>query len=165
LRDNVQEKAHSDIGNNMDKKYTTIIICLLTILMAACSPTQQAIQTAVSNTQAASTPADTAVVTSSPTSTPTPLPPTPALTKTTYILETGMCMVLSGNVIGNPSNYFGCALSSRSWVQLGPNESVQFTYNNPGKGQQIYCSLYSLSGKYIMSNLDNTGSGMVTCNP
>jgi starvation-inducible outer membrane lipoprotein len=37
----------------MNNKHFTIIICFATILMAACAPSPQAIQTAIAQTQAA----------------------------------------------------------------------------------------------------------------
>jgi hypothetical protein len=52
-------------GKNMNKKRVTSIVCLAIIILTACAPSPQAIQTAIAQTQAAN-----------PTSTSTPLPPT-----------------------------------------------------------------------------------------
>jgi hypothetical protein len=56
---------------NMKKKRITIIVCLATILLAACAPSPQTIQTAIAQTQAAN-----------PTSTFTLVPPTDTPTET-----------------------------------------------------------------------------------
>jgi len=75
----------------MNKKHITIIICLAIILLTACSPSAEAIQTAIAETQAAWTQTYTATFTPQPTSTPTrtPIPPTQVPAMTTYALEIG----------------------------------------------------------------------------
>ena len=67
----------------MNKKRVTIIICLATILMVACSPSLQAVQTAIAQTQSAWTPTPTLTI--QPTAT---LQPTAIFTPTTSLTPT-----------------------------------------------------------------------------
>ena len=71
-----QEETYSWIGDSMNKMLNTIIVCLATILMAACAPSPPAIQTAMAKTQAAWTPipSQTAYPTYTPVQSPTPIP-------------------------------------------------------------------------------------------
>ena len=159
----------------MNKKYATIIISLAIILLAACSPSPQAIQTAIAQTQVAiATPMSHPTVVPQPTKTliptptrlPTRVPTSTPKPKTPYILETGWCMLRVGDVSGSdPKNISGCNLDARQQVQFGPNEGVDVTLNNLDGQIQVYCALFSLDGTLIMSDMDTTGSGKVTCAP
>lgn len=102
-----------------------------------------------------------------PTRTSIPIPPTRTpVPKTTYILETGWCMLRVGDISGSdPKNISGCNLDARRQVQFGPNEGVDVTLNNLNGQIQVYCALFSLDGTFIMSDMDTTGSGKVTCHP
>jgi hypothetical protein len=80
----------------MNEKRVTIIICLATILLAACAPSPQAIETAMAKTQAAWTPTPTF------TSTPTPRPTfTPTLTSTSTPMPTRVPVVLYSDDFSN----------------------------------------------------------------
>jgi hypothetical protein len=86
--------------------------------------------------------------------------------ETTYILENGWCMLRVKDVSGSdPKNISGCNLEARQQVQLGLYDSISATLNNLDGQIQVYCALFSISGIFIMSDMDTTGSGKVTCHP
>ena len=75
-------------------------------------------------------------------------------------------MLRVGDVSGSdPKNISGCNLDARRQVQFGTNEAVDVTLNNLNGQIQVYCALFSLDGTFIMSDMDTTGSGKVTCHP
>jgi hypothetical protein len=157
---------------------------LITILFASCSTasSQNSIATSVAFTVAAQiTSTNTSVPatsTSEPTSTNIPQPtktkiptltqrPTnPPIPMTTYILETGWCMldVTADQVSGkDPKTVQWCNLDSRKQIQLAENQYMELTLENLDGDIQVYCSLFSVDGTFIMSDMDTTGTGKVTC--
>jgi hypothetical protein len=172
-------------GDNMKSVYYLVV---LAILLASCStaPPEGAINTAVAQTIAAQptsttppdtdTPEPTVTNTLLPTETSTPKPTntkvptqTPTITplpKTTYILETGWCMldVSIDEVSGkDPKTVQWCKLDARKQVELAQNEYMSLTLRNLDGQIQVYCALFSLDGTFIMSDMDTTGTGKVTC--
>ena len=154
----------------MTRLYFVIIMNISIILLTACSPSPQSIQTAIAETQAALTPTPTYTPTFTPQPTSTRINQPILLTwtqipKPTYILEQGFCAMTVGKISGNPTDHAGCGVDKRTQVQLAAYEEVTFTRNENTVEIEIYCSLYSLDGTYIMSALDTTGSGKVVCHP
>ena len=77
------------MGENVTKIFRTLITCWSIILLTACAPSLQAIQTAIAQTQAAWTPTNTPTSTFTPTSTWTPTSTsTPTFTPTTTLTPT-----------------------------------------------------------------------------
>jgi len=70
-----------------------------------------------------------------------------------------------GNITGNPTGQAGCGLTKRIQMQIGPNQEITVTLSNNTGEEEVYCSLYSLDGTYIMSDLDTTGSEKAICSP
>jgi len=71
-----------------------------------------------------------------------------------------------GDVSGrDPKNVEYCNLQAREQVQMGSNQQVDITLNNLDGKIEVYCALFSLDGTFIMSDVDTTGSGKVTCHP
>lgn len=165
----------------------TIFAVLIVLVLSACSnaPSADAVQTAVAQTMAAAatdTPAVTSTFTPAPTSTPTvhpthtitstfaptntQRPVTPTTATTTYILENGWCMlsVTPDQVEGkDPKTVEWCNLEARKQIQLAANQYMELKLNNLDGRIQVYCALFSADGVFIMSNLDTTGTGRVTC--
>jgi hypothetical protein len=142
------------------KKIISLII--LVLLIASCAPTAEQVQKAIAQTQ-------TAMPTSTPTITPTSLPTptkTPAETSTptpNYYLETGFCVMMVGKVTGDLTDVPGCGPKEREQVYLGVNQALTVTFNNHISDRQNYCALFKLDGTFVMSDMDTTGSGKVTC--
>jgi hypothetical protein len=88
----------------MNKKHFTIIVCLVTILMSACTLSPQAIQTAISQTQAAWTPipSQTAYPTYTSVQSPTTIP-SPSPTGTAMFFSTAMFFIQNLPVV-NPQD-------------------------------------------------------------
>jgi len=119
-------------------------------------------------TQAAMTQAALSTNTPRPTNTakPTHRPTATPLPKTTYILETGWCMLDVGidEVSGkDPKTVQWCNVDAREQIKLADNEYMTLTLENLDGSIQVYCALFSLDGTFIMSDMDTTGSGKVTC--
>ena len=88
----------------MNKKHFTMIVCLATILMVACAPLPQAVQTALAKTQAAwtSIPSQTSYPTYSPVQSPTTIP-SPNPTGTAMLFSTAMFFIQNLPVV-NPQD-------------------------------------------------------------
>jgi len=89
-----------------------------------------------------------------------------SIPKTTYILETGWCMldVSIDEVSGkDPKTVQWCNLDAREQIELALGQYMELTLNNLDGGIQVYCALFSLDGTFIMSDMDTTGSGKVNC--
>jgi hypothetical protein len=165
-------------------------LVLFATLIASCStaPSESLINTAVAQTIAAQitstntvapatntpepslTPPNTSLPTQKPTNTstvtPTQRPTNTPIPKTTYILETGWCMlsVSIDEVSGkDPKTVQWCNLNKRKQVELAQNEYLTITLDNLNGEIQVYCALFSLDGTFIMSDMDTTGTGKVTC--
>ena len=172
-------------GESMKSVYSLI---LFAVFLASCSttPSGNVIGTAVAQTLAAqitstntnvpatNTPEPTLIPsitnTLQPTKTNTPKPtqrPTyTPIPKTTYILETGWCMldVSIDEVNGkDPKTIQWCNLDARKQIELAQNEYMSLTLRNLDGQIQVYCALFSLDGTFIMSDMDITGTGKVTC--
>lgn len=152
---------------------------------SACTPSTQAIQTAIAHTQAANStsiiapiqPTNTPYKTptiffiASATSRPTIIPlPTPI--EYTFVLESGWCLLQVGNIDANVDpktvklhNVDGCSLSNRQQIKMILNAYMEMTLWNNDGGVEPYCALFKLDGTFIMSNVDITGSGKVQCGP
>jgi hypothetical protein len=143
------------------------IFIALIFLLSACAPSQSIVQTAIANTQAAWTPTPTPA----PTKTLTPVPTrtkaatrTPTDSRTTYILETGWCLLEVGEISGkDPKTVKYCSLDARQQVNLASNESVVATLNTLDGSVEVYCAIFKMDGTFIMSDVDTKGSGKVTC--
>jgi len=139
------------------------IIMLICLLLAACSPSPESIQKAIEQTQAAiptSTP--------QPTNTPQPTPKPTKEIKTpvpNYYIETGFCVLSVGKIEGDFTDVPGCGVQEREQVFLLSNQSLDITFNKHITDRQNFCMLFKLDGTFVMSDLDTTGSGKVTCEP
>jgi hypothetical protein len=138
------------------------------------TPTSTVWDIKVYKTQAAMTQAAKPTNTPRPTSThgptntakPTQRPTITPIPKTTYILETGWCMldVSIDEVSGkDPKTVQWCNLDARKQVELAQDEYMTLTLRNLDGQIQVYCALFSLDGTFIMSDMDTTGAGKVTC--
>lgn len=136
------------------------------LLLTACIPSENAIQTAIADTQAAWSPTPTQTLRPTSTPTRTKIPPTSTPKRKTYIIETGWCMLSVGDVSGSdPKNVQYCNLDARQEIEIGQNEQVTVTLNNLNGQIEVYCALFTLDSVFIMSDVDTTGSGEVTCRP
>jgi hypothetical protein len=156
-------------------KLRFLTLALAVCLLVGCGQYEQAFQTAVVQTQAAGTLTVGAPIPSAPaftpqsvpSSTPRPilLPETP-LPKITYSLETGFCPKDVGQVDAavDPKTLPFCRRTEQQQVALSAGQEVTVT-QDPLASAERYCALFTLEGKFIMSDMDTTGSGKVTCHP
>lgn len=174
----------------MKTKCAIIIVILATILLVACSPSPQAIQTAIAQTQTAWTP----ILAHTPTHTvipPSVIPPTDVPTPTyifpiicasydstkcfyteegiTFILEVGDCMVDAPTIPStvDPKTDYHCYILKRHQITLyTPADEYGLVQNldeTLGGMVEPYCALFALDGTFIMSNVDITGGAASVC--
>jgi hypothetical protein len=158
--------------NRCSNRFHINIIYIL--LLSACSPSPQSIQTAIAKTQAAWTPTFTLVPSNTLTSTPTTTPtstPTTTFTSTPegvlYIVESGFCLMGFGSVHGNPRESYLCSATDRKQytfhITSTKFDALQLSSND--SSVELFCSIYKLDGTYIGSDLDTIGALSVSCSP
>lgn len=93
--------------------------------------------------------------------------PVPTYTPTgeMFIVEEGWCLMMIGDITGNPKDVSGCAVSERKQESIAPGEQITVAWKKSTTDRQIFCTLYRLDGTYIMSNVDTKGSGQAVCRP
>jgi hypothetical protein len=153
-------------------KYNKLILAIILVLvLAACAPSPQAIQTSVSTSipDATFTPPPISI----PTPTHTLVPPTQVFPKTTYILESGWCLLAAGDfgnvdpktITNRPGGINICQLLTRQQIELYQGDGVGVHPETPNNKIEIWCALFSLDGTFIMSDVDAVGSGEAKCFP
>jgi hypothetical protein len=163
------------------------LLALVPLLLAACGPSPQAVQTAIAQTQAfwilapneTESPLSTPLPSNTPPSpststtvvthtTSTPIPSstwTPITTPLLYILETGWCKLSIGEITGvDPKTNPLCELDARRPIYVGSN-GYEGTLSYQNGKVQVYCALFSLDHTLIMVYMDKTGTGKVNCKP
>lgn len=176
--------------NRIKISFLILVFCIL----SACSPSPQAIQTAIAQTQSANPPViftpipPTFKLTTIPTITFTPTHPIYTITPTyptptvffiasatvlptpvtyTFIIEDGWCLLQAGNIEPtiDPKTNTLCSLTERNQIKMILDSYIELTPWNNNGGVEPYCALFSLGGKFIVSDVDVTGSGKVQCGP
>jgi len=149
------------------KKSMIFVFILLVCFVSSCSPSPEAIQKAIEQTQTAM-PAPTLAPTATQMPTPTQRPAVHIPTATPfptekYVIEYGFCIM--GVSIGNsdPANVPGCGSTEREQVDLDAYHEIHVTFNRDVNTRQWYCALYDLDGNFIMADLDTTASGEAAC--
>ena len=142
----------------------SLMICVLLVFAVSCSPTVAVTEVAIST--------PTQRPTYVPLATRTPKPTlvanaTSVQHKTSYILEVGYCFLVMnvGDVSGQDiKNITGCSIQERQQVQLADFDWLELSYpDRDMSDKEIFCALFTIDGKLVMSAIDRQGSYKVSC--
>jgi hypothetical protein len=142
-----------------------ILILVFSLLFVGCTPSAEAIQNAIEETQQAEKAVIVEESTQIPSATITPSPTnTPSLPKTTFIASGGECLGWDYLPPGNPLDYEHCDIEEKKQVKLSSDESVTYTSFSPSE-YPSFCVLQSLDGETISYSVDTNGVGKAVCSP
>lgn len=147
------------------------IILIISILLSACAPSANSIQTAIVETQSSWTmtpvPTEKATSTSTATIVPTPTPTRPPTAttepKTVYLLEIGLCLEFNQDFASNTGSA-GCLAAEKNRVTFTERQR-SITTSIPELDGVVYpyCILYNPLGEVVAQSIAEDNATSVTC--